>query len=106
MKDVTSDLFADTGARRTPSVSQLTRLNLIQNRLRQIKGKLDSSAPILTLVVTKDNTLVQKEVGGIQITEELIGYYNETHVIHLGVRPRQNAVIICLAKRLDPQIIP
>ncbi|MCI8660286.1 MAG: hypothetical protein HFG54_08600 [Lachnospiraceae bacterium] len=101
MKDVTASLFADSEARKTPSVSQLTRLSLIENRLRLIKEKLDLSNPILTLVITEDKTLVQKETGDIRIAEELIGYYNETHMIHLSARPRQNAVIICLTRRLN-----
>lgn len=101
MKDVTASLFADNDARKTPGVSQLTRLSLIENRLRLIKNKLDLSNPVLTLVITEDKTLVQRETGDIRIAEELIGYYNETHMIHLSARPRQNAVIICLTKKLN-----
>ena len=88
MKDITTSLFADTDARKTPSVGQITRLSLIQNRLRKLKAHLDRK-------------LVQKELGGIQLAEELIGYYNETHVISLTVHPGRNAVVICLTKRLN-----
>lgn len=101
MKDITASLFADTDARKTPSVGQITRLSLIQNRLRKLKAHLDPSRPILSLVITPDRKLVQKELGGIQLAEELIGYYNETHVISLTVHPGRNAVVICLTKRLN-----
>ncbi len=100
MKDVTAELFMENDVRKTPSVSQITRLSMIQNRLRKLEEKLDSSQPILTFVVTDDLTLVQKESGTIQTTLELIGYYNETHVINLTASPRQNAVVIRLKKRL------
>ncbi|MCI9163598.1 MAG: hypothetical protein HFG59_10130 [Lachnospiraceae bacterium] len=103
MKDVTASLFAGDDTRKTPSVSQLTRLNLVQGRLARLKNKLDLSCPVLTLVATKDNTLVQKEIGSIEITEELIGFYNETHVIQVSVRPQQNAVILYLARKLNPR---
>lgn len=101
MKDVTADLFAENDIRKTPSVSQITRLGMIENRLRFLEEKLDHQSPIVTLVITDDKTLVQKETGTIQVTEELIGYYNETHVINLTVSPRHNAVIIRLKKRLN-----
>lgn len=101
MKDVTAELFAANDTKKTPSVSQVTRLSMIENRLRLLQGKLNHQIPILTLVVTDDLSLVQKETGTIQVAEELIGYYNETHVINLTVRPLQNAVIIRLKKRLN-----
>ncbi|MCI9535967.1 MAG: hypothetical protein HFG53_14405 [Lachnospiraceae bacterium] len=101
MKDVTADLFALNDIRKTPSVSQITRLGLIENRLRMLQEKLDHERPILTLVITDDHKLVQREKGTIQVTQELIGYYNETHVINLSVRTDKNAVIICLKKRLN-----
>lgn len=101
MKDVTASLFADSDARKTPSVSQITRLSMIQNRLKRLKDRLDLNRPILSLVITQDRKLVQRELGGIQLTEELIGYYNETHVINLTVQPNRNAVVICLKKRLN-----
>ena len=70
MKDVTAELFMENDVRKTPSVSQITRLSMIQNRLRKLEEKLDSSQPILTFVVTDDLTLVQKESGTIQTTLE------------------------------------
>lgn len=101
MKDVTGDLFALNDIRKTPSVSQITRLSMIENRLRMLQEKQDLERPILTLVVTDDLKLVQREMGTIQVTQELIGYYNETHVINLSVRPDKNAVLIRLKKRLS-----
>ena len=101
MKDITASLFADTNARKTPSVSQLTRLSMIQNRLKKLEERLDLGRPVLSLVITQDRKLVQKELGGIHLTEELIGYYNETHVINLTVQPERNADVICLKKRLQ-----
>lgn len=101
MKDITASLFADTNARKTPSVSQLTRLSMIQNRLKKLEERLDLGRPVLSLVITQDRKLVQKELGGIHLTEELIGYYNETHVINLTVQPERNAVVIWLKKRLQ-----
>ncbi|NBH71129.1 hypothetical protein D3Z51_03610 [Clostridiaceae bacterium] len=103
MKDVTASLFAGGDTRQTPSVSQLTRLSLIEGRLARLKEKLNLSCPVLTLVVTGRNTLVQKETGSIETAEELIGFYNETHVIQVSVRPRQNAVILYLARKLNPR---
>ena len=100
MKDITASLFADNNTRKTPSVSQITRLSMIQNRLKKLEERLDLNQPILSLVITQDRKLVQKEIGGIHLTEELIGYYNETHVINLTVQPSHNAVVICLKKRL------
>ena len=101
MKDVTAELFTANDVRKTPSVSQITRLSMIQNRLRKLEDKLDFSQPILTLVVTDDLELVQKETGTIKTTEELIGYYNETHVINLTANSRHNAVIVRLKKRIS-----
>lgn len=100
MKDVTAQLFMENDVRKTPSVSQITRLSIIQNRLRKLEEKLDTRQPVLTLVVTDSLELVQKETGTIQTTLELIGYYNETHVINLTVSPRRNAIIVRLKKRL------
>ena len=100
MKDITASLFADNNTRKTPSVSQITRLSMIQNRLKKLEERLDLNQPILSLVITQDRKLVQNEIGGIHLTEELIGYYNETHVINLTVQPSHNAVVICLKKRL------
>lgn len=99
MIDLTNE-FRGTDVRLKVTGSKLTRLDILLNRLDKLAKNLDMEQKIST-VVYDDTEFVEKVIGTIEDTKEIIEYYSKNFVILIGTRKAKNQVIIRMVKPIS-----
>ena len=99
MIDLTNE-FKCTDVRLKVTGSKLTRLDILLNRLDKLAKNLDMNQKIST-VVYDDTEFVEKVIGTIKDTKEIIEYYSKNFVVVIGIRKAKNQVIVRMMKPIS-----
>ena len=88
MQDITNTITgSDTRLKVTGA--KLTRLNMLLNKLKNMKNDMDNKKKLIIEVYEKDE-FVERVAG----TEEIITYYNENYIVTLTREISKNKIVV------------
>ena len=100
--------FEGTDIRLKVTGSKLTRIDLLLNKLENIKPHLNLNKKIKTVVYDQTcnpEEFVEEVNGGIKDTEEIIRYYGENFKLDIRTQStKPNTIIIRLQSQLKKEI--
>lgn len=92
MQDITNTITgSDTRLKITGA--KLTRLNMLLNKLKNMKNDMDNKKKLIIEVYEKDE-FVERVAGTYADAEEIITYYNENYIVTLTRQISENKIVV------------